>query len=178
MLELLAEVAVLEEEVVRLEEQVVNFRQDIYQEAVYMSSRRSPEDLTGDELSSSRSSQPRHSRSSSQGEVSLGSFRLRRSPSFSTRKLLSVDGLSDSSRHCSESLSNGKHPQNDHGLAQRDGCRRDIEASPNSDKEKFCTEKKYQAMPTPGKGSQLKPESVFNGVNFPKIQVFPHSKHS
>ncbi|XWS25666.1 hypothetical protein CRYUN_Cryun27aG0087200 [Craigia yunnanensis] len=37
-LELLAEVAVLEEEVVRLEEQVVHFRQDLYQEAVYLSS--------------------------------------------------------------------------------------------------------------------------------------------
>ncbi|XP_077213272.1 uncharacterized protein LOC143848261 isoform X1 [Tasmannia lanceolata] len=37
-LELLAEVAVLEEEVVRLEEQVVNFRQSLYQEAVYISS--------------------------------------------------------------------------------------------------------------------------------------------
>ncbi|CAH1421067.1 unnamed protein product [Lactuca virosa] len=38
-LELLAEVAVLEEEVVRLEEEVVNFRQGLYQEAVYLSSR-------------------------------------------------------------------------------------------------------------------------------------------
>ncbi|XP_042495553.1 uncharacterized protein LOC122074679 [Macadamia integrifolia] len=37
-LELLAEVAVLEEEVVRLEEQVVNFRHGLYQEAVYISS--------------------------------------------------------------------------------------------------------------------------------------------
>lgn len=36
-LELLAEVAVLEEEIVRLEEQVVHFRQDLYQEAVYTS---------------------------------------------------------------------------------------------------------------------------------------------
>lgn len=36
-LELLAEVAVLEEEVVRLEEQVVNFRQGLYQEAIYIS---------------------------------------------------------------------------------------------------------------------------------------------
>nr|GMC50435.1 uncharacterized protein LOC109170659 [Ipomoea batatas] len=35
-LELLAEVAVLEEEVVRLEEQVVHFRQGLYMEAVYM----------------------------------------------------------------------------------------------------------------------------------------------
>ncbi|VFQ99118.1 unnamed protein product [Cuscuta campestris] len=37
-LELLAEVAVLEEEVVRLEEQVVQFRQGLYKEAVYISS--------------------------------------------------------------------------------------------------------------------------------------------
>ncbi|KAM7251318.1 hypothetical protein ACFE04_023201 [Oxalis oulophora] len=39
-LELLAEVTVLEEEVVRLEEQVVNFRQGLYQEAVYTSTKR------------------------------------------------------------------------------------------------------------------------------------------
>ncbi|XXG86568.1 hypothetical protein AAC387_Pa11g1434 [Persea americana] len=37
-LELLAEVAVLEEEVIRLEEQVVNFRKGLYQEAVLMTS--------------------------------------------------------------------------------------------------------------------------------------------
>lgn len=37
-LELLAEVAVLEEEVVRLEEQVVNFRQELYREAVITTS--------------------------------------------------------------------------------------------------------------------------------------------
>ncbi|KAF5740706.1 hypothetical protein HS088_TW11G00783 [Tripterygium wilfordii] len=40
-LALLAEVAVLEEEVVRLEEQVVHCRQDLYQEAVYISSSKS-----------------------------------------------------------------------------------------------------------------------------------------
>ncbi|KAI3504829.1 hypothetical protein L1887_26561 [Cichorium endivia] len=36
-LELLAEVAVLEEEVIRLEDQVVQFRQDLYEEAIYIS---------------------------------------------------------------------------------------------------------------------------------------------
>ncbi|XP_047326591.1 uncharacterized protein LOC124930280, partial [Impatiens glandulifera] len=41
MLELLAEVAVLEEEVVRLEEQVVHFRHGLYQEAIYISSSKS-----------------------------------------------------------------------------------------------------------------------------------------
>ncbi|XP_021285211.1 uncharacterized protein LOC110417275 isoform X2 [Herrania umbratica] len=47
-LELLAEVAVLEEEVVRLEEQVVHFRQDLYQEAVYISSSKRNKDNSAD----------------------------------------------------------------------------------------------------------------------------------
>ncbi|KAI8020191.1 hypothetical protein LOK49_LG04G00999 [Camellia lanceoleosa] len=42
-LELLAEVAVLEEEVVRLEEQIIDFRQGLYQEAAYISSKRNAE---------------------------------------------------------------------------------------------------------------------------------------
>ncbi|KAA0064363.1 DUF547 domain-containing protein/Lzipper-MIP1 domain-containing protein [Cucumis melo var. makuwa] len=46
MLELLAEVAVLEEEVVRLEEQVVLFRQDLYQEAVNISSSKKTMELS------------------------------------------------------------------------------------------------------------------------------------
>ncbi|GMH14771.1 hypothetical protein Nepgr_016612 [Nepenthes gracilis] len=41
--ELLAEIAILEEEVVRLEEQVVNYRQGLYQEAIYISSKRKEE---------------------------------------------------------------------------------------------------------------------------------------
>ncbi|KAL8477141.1 hypothetical protein ACS0TY_029442 [Phlomoides rotata] len=81
-LELLAEVAVLEEEVVRLEEQVVSFRQGLYQEAVYKcSTKSSDEDLTP---------KIRHSRSSSQSEV----------VNASSRKLLSMDPAS--TRHSSE----------------------------------------------------------------------------
>lgn len=40
ILALLAEVAVLEEEIVRLEEKVVDLRQDLYEEAVHISSSR------------------------------------------------------------------------------------------------------------------------------------------
>ncbi|KAK1301928.1 hypothetical protein QJS10_CPB12g01406 [Acorus calamus] len=47
-LELLAEVAVLEEEVVRLEEIVVNFRQELYKEAVYISSSKKNLENSGD----------------------------------------------------------------------------------------------------------------------------------
>ncbi|URE21510.1 hypothetical protein MUK42_11576 [Musa troglodytarum] len=46
--ELLAEVAVLEEEVVRLEEQLVNFRQGLYQEAVFISSSKKTKEIVPD----------------------------------------------------------------------------------------------------------------------------------
>ncbi|GER36346.1 hypothetical protein STAS_12678 [Striga asiatica] len=46
MLELLAEVAVLEEEIVRLEEKVVHFRQGLYQEAIYISSSKKNIDIS------------------------------------------------------------------------------------------------------------------------------------
>lgn len=46
--ELLAEVAVLEEEVVRLEERLVNFRQGLYQEAVFISSSKKTKEIVPD----------------------------------------------------------------------------------------------------------------------------------
>ncbi|XP_004973683.1 uncharacterized protein LOC101772878 [Setaria italica] len=53
-LELLAEVAVLEEEVVRLEEQVVNFRQGLYQEAIITSMAKSAYFPDGDRCTPAR----------------------------------------------------------------------------------------------------------------------------
>ncbi|XP_061357448.1 uncharacterized protein LOC133301769 [Gastrolobium bilobum] len=93
-LELLAEVAVLEEEVVRLEEQVVNFRQGLYQEAVYISSKRNAENLNDPiDQNSIRSSKHRRSKSFSQSE--FNSTIMARPPqpsslarSASSRKLL------------------------------------------------------------------------------------------
>ncbi|KAK8601221.1 hypothetical protein V6N12_051062 [Hibiscus sabdariffa] len=62
-LELLAEVAVLEEEIVRLEQQVVHFRQDLYQEAVYISSSKrnteNPADLSEACLDNPKHHQPK-----------------------------------------------------------------------------------------------------------------------
>lgn len=69
-LELLAEVAVLEEEVVRLEEQVVSFRQGLYQEAVYLSSKRNLESPNNNENSPVRSTKHQRSKSMSQHELS------------------------------------------------------------------------------------------------------------
>ncbi|KAK9038772.1 hypothetical protein V6N11_023627 [Hibiscus sabdariffa] len=64
-LELLAEVAVLEEEVVRLEEQVVSFRQGLYQEAVYATSKRNAENSNESTVEQSPVRRTKHQRSKS-----------------------------------------------------------------------------------------------------------------
>ncbi|KAI3922168.1 hypothetical protein MKX01_005857 [Papaver californicum] len=67
-LELLAEVAVLEEEVVRLEEQIVNFRQGLYEEAVYVSSSKRNMDYPADLCNSSRKLKKEQPKTTSQGD--------------------------------------------------------------------------------------------------------------
>lgn len=98
-LELLAEVAVLEEEVVRLEEQVVSFRQGLYQEAVYISSKRnleSPNNNSLNENSPVRSTKHQRSKSMSQHEFNSmitppKKHQQSLSRSISSRKLFSSD---------------------------------------------------------------------------------------
>ncbi|KAJ0251129.1 Uncharacterized protein HA466_0135100 [Hirschfeldia incana] len=97
-LELLAEVAVLEEEVVRLEEQVLSFRQGLYQEAVHISSKRNLESPNNNENSPVRSTKHQRSKSMSQHELKSVITPPRKhqqslslSRSISSRKLLSSD---------------------------------------------------------------------------------------
>ncbi|CAH8344828.1 unnamed protein product [Eruca vesicaria subsp. sativa] len=102
-LELLAEVAVLEEEVVRLEEQVVSYRQGLYQEAVYISSKKNLESPNSNsnglkENSPVRSSKHHRSKSMSQHEFNSmitppkkHQQSLSFSRSISTRKLFTTD---------------------------------------------------------------------------------------
>uniref|UniRef100_A0A5B7AMU1 Ternary complex factor MIP1 leucine-zipper domain-containing protein n=1 Tax=Davidia involucrata TaxID=16924 RepID=A0A5B7AMU1_DAVIN len=83
-LELLAEVAVLEEEVVRLEEQVVHFRQGLYQEAVYISSSKRNMEGLADlyDPSPIRGSKQKQSKFSVQTEGNSASSIARHSPSL------------------------------------------------------------------------------------------------
>ncbi|KAK9136084.1 hypothetical protein Syun_015414 [Stephania yunnanensis] len=78
-LELLAEVAVLEEEVVRLEEQVVSFRQGLYQEAVNISSSKQNIENAVDlyELYSCRNPKKGHMKSKSQTEGDFATSNVR-----------------------------------------------------------------------------------------------------
>ncbi|KAI5439236.1 uncharacterized protein LOC127120363 [Lathyrus oleraceus] len=90
-LELVAEVAVLEEEVVRLEEKIVNFRQGLYQEAVYISSKRNAENpIDPIEQNSIRGSNHQRSKSLSQNELNSTTIKPQISPakSASSRKLV------------------------------------------------------------------------------------------
>ncbi|XP_073293903.1 uncharacterized protein [Primulina huaijiensis] len=123
-LELLAEVAVLEEEVVRLEEQVVNFRQGLYQEAVCLSSKKSADDLRS-------SSGKRHSRSLSQSETNSGSIVSRPvsrlSRSSTTKK---SDCLIDIASSCSETT-NGKQLRNIWALNLENGFVKENGSAPD-----------------------------------------------
>ncbi|KAL3646258.1 hypothetical protein CASFOL_011438 [Castilleja foliolosa] len=120
-LELLAEVAVLEEEVVRLEEQIVNFRQGLYQEAaVHVSSRKSPENSTPS------SSKRRHSRSLSQSDVNSGTIQTRPPLSrvASIRRILSSSEnvISSGSRHYPEGPPDHcKQPRHENADSYKDG---------------------------------------------------------
>ncbi|OAY50892.1 uncharacterized protein LOC110614256 [Manihot esculenta] len=84
-LELLAEVAVLEEEVVRLEEQVVHFRQDLYQEAVYISSSKKNVESFADlyDLSPNKNPKPEHAKIIARNFLASTISTIRHLPSFS-----------------------------------------------------------------------------------------------
>ncbi|KAL6572924.1 hypothetical protein OROHE_002400 [Orobanche hederae] len=178
-LELLAEVAVLEEEVVRLEEQIVSFRQGLYQEAVCISSRKSPEDqltsFSKNEMSVGNSRQ-RHSRSSSQSDVNFGSFQTRPLPSFSRvasiRKMLPSEIVSNGLRHSSESPPNHKQPQNEQScVASENELGRENGSSANSYKDsKPNAEKKTSVVKNPVRGCPLKHEVTVKRANSPKMQ--------
>ncbi|XP_019421482.1 PREDICTED: uncharacterized protein LOC109331440 isoform X3 [Lupinus angustifolius] len=150
-LELVAEVAVLEEEVVRLEEQVVNFRQGLYQEAVYISSKRNAENLNNPiDHNSIRSSKHRKSKSLSQSELTSTSTSTMARPqlslarSASGRKLLSI-------------------PKEGHGKENTSFC--------NSPKDKQSPEKKTAKVITPTKKSPIKQESPDKCVDHFKLQL-------
>ncbi|KAF8405074.1 hypothetical protein HHK36_009971 [Tetracentron sinense] len=112
-LELLAEVAVLEEEVVRLEEQVVNFRQGLYQEAVYISySKRMDNPTNSYDPYPVKNPKQEQSKFSFHAEGNLGTAVVTSLPSLAgdtlgLRQLVS-DTISDRTGPCSNRSTNEK----------------------------------------------------------------------
>lgn len=165
-LELLAEVAVLEEEVVRLEEQVVNYRQGLYQEAVSICSRRITDD---NHLSDpcpqlhGKVSKQRHSRSFSMSEVNLGSSvphsSLCLDRSASSRKLFLKESVFGSSRISYDVISNSRQAVmkscNDSLI---DGLRKENHSAESCTKDKPSPQK--QVIKTSLVRPPVKPESI------------------
>lgn len=99
-LELLAEVAVLEEEVVRLEEKVVHFRQGLYHEAVYISSSKKDMDNVTDTIEQNQVKSPKQKQTklSSQLESNSASFSGKHLPSLSDDSCLKENYSSSSTK--------------------------------------------------------------------------------
>ncbi|TKY70553.1 Ternary complex factor MIP1, leucine-zipper [Spatholobus suberectus] len=173
-LELVAEVAVLEEEVVRLEEQVVNFRQGLYQEAVYISSKRNAENLRDSmDQNSIRSSKHQRSKSLSQSELNSTTMarpQLSLARSASSRKLFS-DIVTDQTAR----LVNGKQlhiKQDSLSSIPVEGRRKENPMFYSSLKDKQSPEKKIAKVITPvKKKSPIKQESADKCADNLKLQM-------
>ncbi|KAG4973245.1 hypothetical protein JHK87_030066 [Glycine soja] len=171
-LELVAEVAVLEEEVVRLEEQVVNFRQGLYQEAVYISSKRNAENLRDSmDQNSIRSSKHQRSKSLSQSELNSTTMarpQLSLARSASSRKLFSDIVVDHTGK-----LVNGKQlhmKQDSLSSIPEEGQRKENPLFYSSLKDKQSPEKKTAKVITPVKKSPIKKESADKCVDHLKLQ--------
>ncbi|CAN4082875.1 unnamed protein product [Withania somnifera] len=167
-LELLAEVAVLEEEVVRLEVQVVNYRHGLYQEAVSTCSRRNGDDnhlLDSCIQLPGKGPKQRHSRSLSMSEVNLGSSMPHFSPSLdrsaSSRKLFLKESVFDSSRISYNVTSNSRQAavknSNDSLI---DGLGKENHSTDTSTNDKPSPQKQVNMIKTLSKRSPVKIEST------------------
>lgn len=179
-MELLAEVAVLEEEVVRLEEQVVNFRQGLYQEAVYISSKGNAENSNDSDQLSLRSHKHQRSKSFSCNEINSASTPARPQPSLgrstSSRKISSTDAINDrTTSHCFIRTLNGKQSSvkpNSSSFHSEDRQGKENRSCSNSMKDKQSPKKKIAKVVTPVKRLPIKNESHDpKGVDRLKLQV-------
>ncbi|EEF39995.1 hypothetical protein RCOM_0601580 [Ricinus communis] len=161
-LELLAEVAVLEEEVVRLEEQIVNFRQGLY----YISSKKNVE-RSSDSIDQPSPIRPKHARSKSlsHNEFNSATFAARPQPclarSTSSRKLMASDSIFDRAAHSSRSPC-GKQAYgkpNSSSFIVDDGRGKVNRSYINSLKDKQSPDKKTTKVATPIKRMSNKHES-------------------
>ncbi|XP_043709588.1 uncharacterized protein LOC122658625 isoform X2 [Telopea speciosissima] len=180
-LELLAEVAVLEEEVVRLEEQVVNFTNGLYQEAVYISSsKKSMESMTDlYEHHQCRNAKQEQPKSSSQAEGNLTTSVARVPPSVpgnsSDLSKLVSDTVYDRNGHCSNPPTNVKQPvKKPHGslASPEDKPGKENQSCPNSSKNnKQSPKPKSPKTRPPVKRALNEPRSEEKNLDHLKLQL-------
>ncbi|OEL35549.1 hypothetical protein BAE44_0003429, partial [Dichanthelium oligosanthes] len=120
-LELLAEVAVLEEEVVRLEEQVVNFRQGLYQEAIITSMAKNAYFPDGDRCTPARHHKPSAQVQSS--EVSTSTRQASDQDAADWSSLKRATNVKQTPRRPGGSLSQGDCPGKENQSCGTNSCR-------------------------------------------------------
>ncbi|KAI5588708.1 hypothetical protein BDE02_05G115900 [Populus trichocarpa] len=181
MLELLAEVAVLEEEVVRLEEQVVNFRQGLYQEAVCISSKKNVENSSDAIDNQPSTTRPKHTRSKSLSlnDTNSATFAARPQPSLprcaSSRRLFPSDPIIERSGQSSNRPANGGNhvsgkPNSSSSLVD-DEQGKENRSCIASAKVKQSPGKKLAKIMTPVKRTPNKRESVEKSMEPSKLQL-------
>ncbi|KAJ6997334.1 hypothetical protein NC653_013798 [Populus alba x Populus x berolinensis] len=181
ILELLAEVAVLEEEVVRLEEQVVNFRQGLYQEAVCISSKKNVENSSDAIDNQPSTTRPKHTRSKSLSlnDTNSAPFAARPQPSLarcaSSRRLFPSDPTMERSGQSSNRPANGGNhasgkPNSPSSLVD-DEQGKENRSCIASAKVKQSPGKKLAKITTPVKRTPNKRESAEKSMEPSKLQV-------
>lgn len=147
----------MEEEVVRLEEQVVNFRQGLYQEAVYASSKRDNVENLNESIEQSpvRSSKHQRSKSLSVNEMSPVTTTVRPQPSLtrsvSSRKVLPPYTIYDRAGQCYSRPTNGRQASIKPSSATGDVRGKENQSLANAVKDKQSLEKKIAKVVTPVK---------------------------
>lgn len=169
----------MEEEVVRLEEQVVNFRQGLYQEAVYISSKRNVENSNDSDQLSVRSCKHQRSKSLSHTEINLASTSTRPQPSLartaSSRKLIPSEAINDrTTTNCFIRTSGrqGSMKLNSSSSHLEDGRGKENRSCTNSMKDKQSPERKSPKVVTPVKRLPIKNESSDKCLDPLKLQVY------
>nr|TKR65945.1 hypothetical protein D5086_0000315740 [Populus alba] len=181
ILELLAEVAVLEEEVVRLEEQVVNFRQGLYQEAVCISSKKNVENSSDAIDNQPSTTRPKHTRSKSLSlnDTNSAPFAARPQPSLarcaSSRRLFPSDPTMERSGQSSNRPANGGNhasgkPNSPSSLVD-DEQGKENRSCIASAKVKQSPGKKLAKITTPVKRTPNKRESAEKSMEPSKLQL-------
>ncbi|GAB4848951.1 hypothetical protein Ancab_003765 [Ancistrocladus abbreviatus] len=197
--ELLAEIAVLEEEVVRLEEQVVNCRQGLYQEAVYISSKRKVESSTDSYKQSSNKTSKQEQPNSGDHDgfnlVTLLDYSPHESPKQEQLKSQEANGVnlgilldksprslarmaqassefvSDQTEPSSRCLLNGGEALKELNSSLEDGTQRENPIRTSSVKDRPSPGKKLSRVKTPVRKPSTKQESVQNSLSSPKVQL-------
>ena len=156
----------------------MNFRQGLYQEAIYTSSKRNAENSSEIDHNSIRSSKHQRSKSLPQNELNSATSMPRPLPSLSRstsrRKLLFSDTTPDRTTNCSSRLVVGKQSPkkpNSSPSFPEDGRGKENRLCTNSVKDKPSPEKKYAKIATPVKKPPIKRESVEKCVDNLKSQV-------